>query len=416
MRLLAADGTDLWLAYGMNVHPGGDLAATEAALREVVGPLRGRLGARGPFGLSLRFDAPAVDRLHADPGGCARLAARLAADDLVPFTANAFVVGTFHGRPVKEAVYAPPWSDPRRLAYTVRFAEVLARLAGPARRLSLSTAPGSWRGWGAGAEVDRASAVNVAEAGRLLERLSEERGADVRLGLEPEPGCTVETLREAVAFFVGPLAEALAGDDRARSRLGVCLDACHAAVTFEDLGEALADLAAAQVPVVKVQASCALEVPDPGDPRSRAALARFAEPTWLHQVGWVEAGGVRRLLTDLPLALEHADAGRGAGGEPGPGVGPWRVHFHVPVFREEMGEGLRTTRPLLDRLLARVAAGGVCDHLEIETYTWSALPGPGGGRGPEGAAGLVEGLAREYEHVLRVLAREGARPASEAGR
>jgi hypothetical protein len=54
--------------------------------------------------------------------------------------------------------------------------------------------------------------------------------------------------------------------------------------------------------------------------------------------------------------------------------------------------------------LERIARGDVTDHLEVETYTWEALPLPA----REGGS-LVESLAREVEHVLGVLASAGVR-------
>ena len=58
------------------------------------------------------------------------------------------------------------------------------------------------------------------------------------------------------------------------------------------------------------------------------------------------------------------------------------------------------------RVLARVAQGGATRHLEVETYTWEALPEH------ERRAGsgfdLVEALARELEWVGGALERHGA--------
>ena len=87
-------------------------------------------------------------------------------------------------------------------------------------------------------------------------------------------------------------------------------------------------------------------------------------------------------------------------------LAPWRVHFHVPVFRETAAGSLATTRSFLERVLARVAAGGVTDHLEIETYTWDVLPEAE--RRDGSGFDLVEALAREYESVLASLEAHGA--------
>ncbi len=82
----------------------------------------------------------------------------------------------------------------------------------------------------------------------------------------------------------------------------------------------------------------------------------------------------------------------------------------MPVDREELGAGLRTTRAhadaLLDALLDAPARWKSPElHVEIETYTWDVLPGSA--RGP---GSLVEGLEREYRHVIgRLEARGWAR-------
>lgn len=407
MRLVARDGSGLWLTYCMNVHPGGTVESTREAIRSTVLPLRARLGHAGPFGIGLRLAGAALS----GAGGVGRAALALretcAEHDLVPFTGNAFVLGDFHSLPVKEQVYAPPWSEPERVAYTTAFAVLLAGLNGGDRRraasLSLSTAPGSWSAWGSGPLLVAACARNVAAVAANLVKVSATAGVPVRLGLEPEPGCTIQTVEEAVAFFTGPLEDALARHaSGAREHVGVCYDVCHQAVVHEDPDEGLDRLLDAGIPVVKVQASCALEVPDPSSPAARDTVAAFAEPVYLHQVGARDGDGRLRVAEDLPVAL---------GDEAWRDWSPWRVHFHVPVFRREAVAPLGTTRPFLDRVLARVAAGGVTGHLEIETYTWDVIPEA------ERRAGsgfdLVEALAREYESVLEVLAAHGCRPAEE---
>jgi hypothetical protein len=399
VRLRTAAGTDLWLAYGMNVHPGGTPESAEAAIRTTVLPLRDRLGATGPFGISLRLDGPSVERFAEDPRARARFRLLLDSHGLVPFTANGFVVGRFHGGRVKDEVYRPSWRDPERLRYTNSLADLMASLRGPGEVVSISTAPGSWRLWDEGDRVHTECAVNLARTARHLKALEEESGTRVLLGIEPEPRCTIETTREALRFFHEDLRPLLAKDLRSVLHLGVCFDTCHQSVVHEDLVSSLALLEAAGIPVVKVQASSALEVPDPTDPRAREALAIFDEPTWLHQVGARDAAGARRVAADLPEVL---GLGEGTWSD----HRPWRVHFHVPVFRADAVPPLTTTRPDLERVLRLVARGGVTEHLEIETYTWTALPEE------ERRAGsgfdLLDALEREYRFVLSVLEGAGA--------
>src|SRR5262245_8817782 len=128
MGVVAPDGSTLWLAYGMNVHAGGSADVLEAAIVSTVDPLRERLDIDGPFGLALRFDRGGVAELFEDDDRRRLLRDMLRADDLVPFTGNAFVVGAFHDAGTKSSVYRPTWAEPERAEYTLQFAQVLADL------------------------------------------------------------------------------------------------------------------------------------------------------------------------------------------------------------------------------------------------------------------------------------------------
>src|SRR5688572_1637036 len=119
MRLVTPSGRELWLAYGMNVHEGGTADAVERALDSTVLPLRERLRADGPFGVSLRLDLPGARALRDDDVARRRLRDRLASDALVPFTANGFVAGDFHALGGKADVYRPGWHEEAREEYTV---------------------------------------------------------------------------------------------------------------------------------------------------------------------------------------------------------------------------------------------------------------------------------------------------------
>jgi hypothetical protein len=170
------------------------------------------------------------------------------------------------------------------------------------------------------------------------------------------------------------------------------VDGCHLAVGHEDPTEALAVLDGGGLPVVKMQVSAALHAPDPQDPAARAALAGFAEERFLHQVR-TRAGDRLAGRDDLDEAL--------GGRRPLAATAPWRVHFHVPMHAEP-APPLRSTRDELDVLLGAVVGGArpVTRHLELETYTWSVLPGRTGSAGE-----LVEGLAAEIDWVRgRLLA------------
>jgi sugar phosphate isomerase/epimerase len=372
VRLRHPDGTVVHLAYCTNVHPAEDLDGVLRQIRVHGGGVREALGA-DRLGLGLWLPAPLARELAADPGLTDRLRAELAAAGLETVTLNAFPYTGFHAPVVKHAVYRPDWTDRARLDYTVDCARVLARLLpDDAARGSVSTLPLAWRApWDPGRLAT--ARAHLDELSAALEDLAR-RERPVRVGLEPEPGCVVESTRDAARLLADP-----------PPHLGVCLDTCHLATAFEEPGAALDRLSAAGLPVVKAQASAAVEVPDPADPAAREALAAFTEDRFLHQTRVRGEDGAREGRDDLHEALGGAD--------PLPGDAPWRTHFHVPLHAPAAAPLRGTTDHLTDTLRHLLGPGGArTDHVEVETYTWSVLPEASR---PTDGKGLTEGIAAE---------------------
>ena len=374
MRLRHADGSLLHLAYCSNVHPADDLDGVAAQLERYTAKVRERLD-MPKLGIGLWVAAPAV----ADAAAADRLADQLERLSLEVVTLNGFPYQAFHAPVVKRDVYWPHWAQDERRAYTLGLARLLAKLLPEdVAEGSISTLPLGWReGWDDAAQA--AALRALADLAVELEGLAAATGKRVRLALEPEPGCTVETIAQACDAIGG-----LAPD-----WIGVCLDACHLAVQFEDPVEAVALLAAKNVPIVKTQVSSALRVPSPGTPEGRELLARFDEPKFLHQVRECVNSHVEG-TDDLPEALAGAL----------PAQREWRVHFHVPVNTAE-----HTTQDELSATLAALAGGAapLTRHFEVETYTWSVMRDA-----PRDDEGLVAGLAGELEWTRDRLVALGA--------
>src|SRR5205823_4539353 len=151
----------------------------------------------------------------------------------------------------------------------------------------------------------------------------------------------------------------------ARRRIGACLDTCHHAVVFEEVGEVLARYAERGVRVVKAQLSSAVELGSPGsNPAGVERLRAFCEPRYLHQTYLgPPRGSIVHHFEDLPGIFE---GGRLV--EPAARSGLIRSHFHVPLAWEGDDE-LGTTRSLLEKALPLIAKA--TNDLEVETYTWS---------------------------------------------
>ncbi|MFB7590706.1 metabolite traffic protein EboE [Streptomyces sp. NPDC056169] len=382
MRFRHPDGSTVHLAYCTNVHPAETLDGVLAQLRDHCEPVRRRLG-RDRLGIGLWLACDAAHSLTADPASLRALRAELDRRGLEVVTLNGFPYEGFGADEVKYRVYQPDWTRPERLAHTTDLAHLLAALLPEdVTEGSVSTLPLAWR-----TPFDPRSAAIARTAlttlAARLDALEELTGRSIRIGLEPEPGCTVETVAEAVTALSGVPSP----------RIGVCLDTCHLATSFEDPRTALAALATAGITVPKAQLSAALHAEHPHLPEVRAALGAFAEPRFLHQTRTSTAAGLRG-TDDLPEALAAPDGSHAPGSGAGlPDATPWRAHFHVPLHAPP-APPLDSTLPVLQETLALLVGGPhpLTRHLEVETYTWQALPPD---RRPRTRARLADGIAAE---------------------
>ncbi|MFD4993142.1 metabolite traffic protein EboE [Cellulosimicrobium cellulans] len=383
------------LSYCTNVHPAEDLDGVVEQLVTYAGPVRAAAGL-DVLGVGLWMPATLAHRLAGSPADRAWLRAVLDEQGLQVHTLNAFPYGGFHADVVKLDVYTPTWAQPERLAYTLECAEVLADLLPDRAAGSISTLPLAWREPWSAADDEAATRAFVA-LGAGLRDLRERTGKVVRVAVEPEPGCVLDTVDDVVAWLAARTVPEVPDERRIDpEHVGVCLDTCHLAVSFADrragTSATVRGITDAGLRVVKVQASAALHVDDPSDPAARAAVGAFAEKRYIHQVRELTASGDVLAADDLPDALGDGPApGPGdAVGHRLPGEGPWRVHFHVPLHHEPAAPLAATTDVLRDAVDAvRSAPHGDEAHLDVETYTWAVLP--------EGAAtdSLVAGIAAE---------------------
>jgi hypothetical protein len=390
------------LAYCTNVHPAEDLPGIVAQLDRFAVPVREELNV-DVLGLGLWLAAPVAAELAADRDLCRKFKHELAVRGLETVTFNGFPYEAFQAPVVKYAVYYPDWTDERRLRYTLDLATVLSELLpDDAARGSISTLPLAWRTpWDdARRDAARANLDALATGLRGLPRT-------IRVALEPEPGCLIETTTDAIThlapsqdrrnfpesaqiYTVDPhnfpedapiMNSAHAGEGGAGGEggwaergtgwsgvdtdyIGVCVDLAHLACAWEEPASAIDGLLAAGLPVVKAQISAPLEVTE------LAQATDYVEQRFLHQAR--SKPGAK--FDDLPEALAAQEDG------------PWRVHFHTPIHTAP-------AQPLNAGIEALVKNG--VDHLEVETYTWNVLPGR-----PMTDADLVHGIAAEMKYLM----------------
>ncbi|MEE2521913.1 metabolite traffic protein EboE [Pseudarthrobacter sp. J75] len=357
------------LSYCTNVHPAEDFDGVIRQLREYAGPIR-RTAARDILGVGLWLPANLARQLAGNAEDRQALREVLDEEGLQLHTINAFPYGGFHNEVVKLEVYKPTWAQRERLEYTMDCAEVLAAFLPEGTAGSISTLPLAWREpWSQ--QDDDAATSAFAELSSRLRQLRERTGKTVRIAVEPEPGCVLDTVADVVTWLGARIPRGIDPEF-----VGLCVDTCHLAVSFADPAGAVRQIDAAGLRIVKVQASAALHVTDPAEPAAREALAAFVEPRYLHQVRESQGAGVIA-ADDLSDAL--ADL---------PGQDPWRVHFHIPLHHVPQAP-LETTVDVLRRTVAEIEGLAYAPevHLDIETYTWSVLPGA--------SVGITDGIAAE---------------------
>lgn len=386
------------LSYCTNVHPGRTLEEVIDGLSEHAAEARRQLDV--PMAAGLWLPATVVAQIADQPESLERLAQVLWQNDLCCYTLNTFPYGDFHSDRVKEQVYLPDWSCRSRIEYTEQSATLLAQLLPEHGEGSLSTVPLGGRMNPTGPEFIAVCMSHLIQYAGFLRQLFETTGRKIRLAVEPEPMCHLDTTADhTVPIFrrLFEMAEAKGCEEVVREYIGLCFDVCHQAVVFEDVTHSLDLIERDGIRINKVHITNAVELPDPShNPEGRAALCEFAEPRYLHQtyaklrdgqIGFRKDLLTEDILRDPPDEFLKAEA--------------WRVHFHVPVYAETLGP-LRTTRPELIAALRRVAALSYAPQLEVETYTWPVMPDASSHPG-NAPASLAERIARELRSTYELL-------------
>ncbi len=382
------------------MHPADTWRQLWESVNRYLPAVKRRISPDAPFGVCLRLSPDSANTLTRQPAELAKLKAFLAENDMYVFTANAFPYGAFKGERVKEQVYEPDWRTDERAAYTMPVADVLAALAPPDIQPSIQTPPLGYKPRVTGPEVVDAYTRQIHGVVAYLAELETRTGRTVTLAIEPEPSCNIELTSELIDYFtdhlysnasVKALVErtgwsAATCDALLHKHLGAVYDICHQAVEYETIAESLESLRGAGVPVLKLQPASALRIPKVTR-EIVEALRAFDDLIYLHQTIERHEGRLSHYL-DLPAAL--------AAWEQNPVPGEWRIHFHVPIFLDEINL-FKTTRPAIEEALKVHKANPVSAHIEIETYTWDVLPEK------LKTGDIVDYVVRELEWVRRRL-------------
>jgi hypothetical protein len=362
-----------------------------------------RFSPDAPMGVSLRLANASVEELLAKPEERTWLKKFLEDNNLYIFTVNAFPYGPFKGEIVKERVYEPDWTTEARTKYTMHIADILAEVTNQPVEPTIQTAPLAYRPKANTPEFLANFNENIYRVIAHLMNLEKRTGRRIKLAVEPEPYCFLETIPETVQWFnekIYSLAAAeriskLSGEPLSevfgatRRYLGVVLDICHQSVAFESIADDIDQLSQAGIPIFKLQEAAALRV-DQVDAEIVTELKKYTGTIYLSQTTELRNGVITRYLN-----LEDAIAAW----ESDPGPREWRTHFHVPVFLQDLGP-FQTTRSGIDDALRIHARTPLSTHLEIETYTWDVLPEH------LKTGDITEYVVRELEYVRDELHRQ----------
>jgi hypothetical protein len=365
------------LTYSTLVHPADTWEQLWTSLTTYLPRVKARVSPGAPFGVCLRLAAPTAALLAANGAERAKLKRFLADHDLYVYTVNAFPYGAFKGTVVKEQVYEPDWRTEERTRYTLDVADILADICRADLAPSIQTAPLGFKPNVTGPDVVARYTEHVLRVAAHLVALEARTGRTVTLAIEPEPQCFLETTDETVAYFTGhlytggaarrlatlaaiPISEAHVA---LRRHIGIVFDIGHQAVGFEHIPTSLGKLVDASIPIFKLQEVAAMQIPEVTG-EAVEALAPYAKTVYLTQT-------VERKNGRLTKFLNVEDAVAAWKREPGPRE--WRIHFHVPVFLDDLGP-FRTTRFALEDALKVHKQTPLSRQLEIETYTWDVLP------------------------------------------
>ena len=387
------------LTYCSNVHPAETVESLNTVIAFFMSGVRQARNLQ-TMGAGLWLSDQVSTELAINSAKIDELVSLLERNKIKLFTLNGFPFGNFHAESVKEQVYTPDWSQFQRYNYTKRLAEILAVcLPDEMTEGTISTLPLGFRyTWTQ--EQNEAALEALCRLAGFLADLYQTSGRSIRVCLEMEPDCVLETTEEMIHFFQHQLpakASALGiSEKNIRNHLGVCFDVCHQAVMFEEVDVSMARLLAAGIVIGKIQISSSLELKFPEQESGLQVLHKFAEPKYLHQVRTKKNNRLTGSV-DLAVAFETDDF---------PKTDPWRVHFHVPIQATTLErQELDTTQNSILKALDFLKANPGCHpHLEVETYTWQVLPVS---LRPQNDCALIKGLTEELNWLEKQMSSRG---------
>ena len=373
------------LTYCTNIHTGENWQDHFNEIKKNFPGIKKELSPDKPMGIGLRLSNVAGIELSEEKN-LDVFKQWLHKNNAYVFTMNGFPYGSFHGASIKEQVHAPDWTTQERVEYTLRLFHILKDLLPGETEGGISTSPLSYKYWFKPGDALKSAMKlctnNIVLIAENLIEIHKSTGKILHLDIEPEPDGMIETGKEFIQWFITDLladgSKRIAAkfnisipqaEELLKEHVRLCYDVCHFAIGYEPHEEIIREVLKSGIKIGKLQISAALKGVMNKDILMRrnikASFAKFNEPTYLHQVVAKKNNGELLRYPDLPEALSDYD---------NPEVNEWRAHFHVPIFEEDFGL-LQSTQKDIKEVLRVQKDINFTRHLEVETYTWEALPG-----------------------------------------
>jgi hypothetical protein len=347
------------IVYCSNVHPSTSVAGLIQQLKEHAIPIKQSLSLN-KMSLGLWLNQQLVEEILNGASQLDDLLSLFQQEKLTILTLNAFPQSDFHGKDIKEQVYLPDWSEKARLTYCLQLTESVIKYPFLFNNnLTISTVPLGYKAnWNKNKHQTAIKQLSLLAL--KLQKIKEESSIHIRMCLEMEPDCVLETTTEMQEFFTNDLT--ITTQPEIKHHLGVCFDICHQAVMHEDINKSMHQLISNEIVIGKVQVSNALRFDNIYKQQALESLSDYYNSPYLHQVKCKLGNNIESFhdisdrLTDLL-----------------PEKGESRVHFHVPINSSHISKHIQTTQQEIISLLDCLKANNIMPHLEVETYTWSII-------------------------------------------
>ena len=371
------------VTYCSNVHPYETIDGLKMLLQHHIIPIKYQRNL-DCMSLGLWLNESLIAEMLASEDAMKEVVELFLTHQLTICTLNAFPQHSFHAKRVKENVYLPDWSEKERQHYTLKILGVIERYPMLFENsLSISTVPLGYKAaWNK--EKHMEAITHLQHVATQFQRFFQATGTQIRLCLEMEPDCVLESTKQMVDFFQQDLN--IANQKTIQQHLGVCFDICHQAVMHEDIHESLETFKRAEIVIGKIQISNAIEFENDQLEHVSKELEAFFKSPFLHQIKTLQSGDLLRFSDLNSESLEKL-----------PKAGTSRMHLHVPINNSRFTSHLKTTQNAILEVFDWLSNEELQPHLEIETYTWSIL------KTSMEATELNENIIKECKWLTQVL-------------